>query len=168
MKKAASYALGCKVNQVESEAIAEAFAERGYEIVDINDKADVYVINTCSVTNFGDKKSRQLIRKVKRINPDAIVVAVGCYAQTAPEDIKKIEGVNIILGTKGRNEIVDYVENYNAQQGIDCRVGEIMHEMAFEPISVNKLAGRTRAYLKIQDGCNRYCSSEVQIMFYQI
>ena len=158
MKKAASYALGCKVNQVESEAIAEAFAERGYEIVDINDKADVYVINTCSVTNLGDKKSRQLIRRVKRTNPDAIVVAVGCYAQTAPEDIKKIEGVNIILGTKGRNEIVDYVENYHAEQGVDCRVGEIMHERAFEPISVNKLAGRTRAYLKIQDGCSQFCS----------
>jgi len=158
MKKAASYALGCKVNQVESEAIAEAFAERGYEIVDINDKADVYVINTCSVTNLGDKKSRQLIRRVKRTNPDAIVVAVGCYAQTAPEDIKKIEGINIILGTKGRNEIVDYVENYNAEQGIDCHVGEIMKERAFEPISVNKLAGRTRAYLKIQDGCSQFCA----------
>ena len=91
MKKAASYALGCKVNQVESEAIAEAFAERGYEIVDINEKADVYVINTCTVTNFGDKKSRQLIRRVKRLNPDSVVVAVGCYAQTAPEEIKKID-----------------------------------------------------------------------------
>jgi len=158
MKKAASYALGCKVNQVESEAIAEAFAERGYEIVDINEKADVYVINTCSVTNLGDKKSRQLIRKVKRINPDAVVVAVGCYAQTAPEDIKAIEGVNIILGTKGRNEIVDCVESYTAEKGIDCRVGEIMKERVFEPISVNKLAGRTRAYLKIQDGCSQFCS----------
>ena len=151
MKKAASYALGCKVNQVESEAIAEAFAERGYEIVDINEKADVYVINTCTVTNFGDKKSRQLIRRVKRLNPDSVVVAVGCYAQTAPEDIKKIDGINIILGSKGKNEIVDCVENYRREQGIECNVGEIMHERQFEPISVNKLAGRTRAYLKIQD-----------------
>ncbi|MBR5468509.1 MAG: tRNA (N(6)-L-threonylcarbamoyladenosine(37)-C(2))-methylthiotransferase MtaB [Firmicutes bacterium] len=158
MKKAASYALGCKVNQVESEAIAEAFAERGYEIVDINDKADVYVINTCSVTNLGDKKSRQLIRKVKRVNPEAVVVAVGCYAQTAPDDIKTIEGVNIILGTKGRNEIVDYVENYTEEKGVQCLVGEIMHERDFEPISVHKLAGRTRAYLKIQDGCSQFCS----------
>ena len=158
MKKAASYALGCKVNQVESEAIAEAFAERGYEIVDINEKADVYVINTCTVTNFGDKKSRQLIRRVKRLNPDSVVVAVGCYAQTAPEDIKKIDGINIILGSKGKNEIVDCVENYRREQGIECNVGEIMHERQFEPISVNKLAGRTRAYLKIQDGCSQFCS----------
>ena len=87
MKKVASHALGCKVNQYESEAIAELFAERGYEVVGIDEPADVYVINTCTVTNFGDKKSRQLIRKVKRQNPDAIVAAIGCYAQTQPEKI---------------------------------------------------------------------------------
>ena len=158
MKKAASYALGCKVNQVESEAIAEAFAEKGYEIVNINEKADVYIINTCTVTNLGDKKSRQIIRRAKKLNPDAIVVAIGCYAQTAPEDIKNIDGVNIILGTKGKNEIVEYVENYQKENGLVCTVGEIMKERVFEPISVQKLAGRTRAYLKIQDGCSQFCS----------
>ena len=125
MKKVASHALGCKVNQYESEAIAELFAERGYEVVGIDEPADVYVINTCTVTNFGDKKSRQLIRKVKRQNPDAIVAAIGCYAQTQPEKIKEIEGVNLIVGTNKRREIVDLVENYSAQQGTICTVGEI-------------------------------------------
>ena len=94
MKKAASFALGCKVNQYESEAIAELFAEKGYEIVGIEDEADVYVINTCTVTNFGDKKSRQLIRKVKRQNENAIVAVVGCYAQTAPQELMQVEGIS--------------------------------------------------------------------------
>ena len=110
MKTVASHALGCKVNQYESEAIAELFGERGYQLVDINQQADVYVINTCTVTNLGDKKSRQLIRKVKRQNPDAIVVAAGCYAQTAPEEILAMEGVNIVVGTKDRKKIVELVE----------------------------------------------------------
>ncbi|MDD3570652.1 MAG: tRNA (N(6)-L-threonylcarbamoyladenosine(37)-C(2))-methylthiotransferase MtaB, partial [Lachnospiraceae bacterium] len=158
MKSVASFALGCKVNQVESEAIAEAFAKRGYSVVNIDESADVYVINTCTVTNFGDKKSRQLIRRCKKQNPKALVVVAGCYAQTAPEEIKAIEGVNIVLGTKGRNNIVDEVEKYNAEMGIVNYVGEIMEERKFEPISIHKLMGRTRAYLKIQDGCSQFCS----------
>ena len=158
MKKVASHALGCKVNQYESEAIAELFAERGYEVVGIDEPADVYVINTCTVTNFGDKKSRQLIRKVKRQNPDAIVAAIGCYAQTQPEKIKEIEGVNLIVGTNKRSEIVDLVENYSAQQGTICTVGEILKDHSFEHLSIQKLEGRTRAYLKIQDGCSQFCT----------
>lgn len=158
MKSVASFALGCKVNQVESEAIAEAFAKRGYNVVSIDESADVYVINTCTVTNFGDKKSRQLIRRCKKQNSQALVVVAGCYAQTAPEEIKAIEGVNIVLGTKGRNNIVDEVEKYSAEMGIVNYVGEIMEEKKFEPISIHKLMGRTRAYLKIQDGCSQFCS----------
>lgn len=158
MKSVASFALGCKVNQVESEAIAEAFAQNGYSVVNIDEKADVYVINTCTVTNFGDKKSRQLIRRCKRQNPQAVVVVAGCYAQTAAEEIKAIDGVNIVLGTKGRNEIVAEVENYKAEMGTVNHVGDIMAEKTFEPISIHKLMGRTRAYLKIQDGCNQFCS----------
>lgn len=158
MKRIASHALGCKVNQYESEAIAELFAEKGYEIVGIDDVADVYVINTCTVTNFGDKKSRQLIRKVKRQNPKAVVAAVGCYAQTAPEEIKNIEGINLVIGTKGRKDVVELVENYDESMGVVCTVGEIMHEREFEHLSINKLADRTRAYLKIQDGCSQFCS----------
>jgi len=158
MKSVASFALGCKVNQVESEAIAEAFAEKGYSVVDINDKADVYVINTCTVTNFGDKKSRQIIRRVKRQNPEAVVVVTGCYSQTAPEDVKKIDGVNIIIGTKGRNKVVEEVEKYRFENGIVDYVDSVKFEKVFEPISINKLMNRCRVYIKIQDGCNQFCS----------
>lgn len=158
MKRAASYALGCKVNQYESEAIAELFAEKGYEIVGIDEAADVYVINTCTVTNFGDKKSRQLIRKVKRQNENAVVAVVGCYAQTAPKEIMEIEGVNLVIGTKDRGQIVEMVESYHPEDGVENHVSDIMKERIFEPLFIQKLANRTRAYLKIQDGCSQYCT----------
>ena len=158
MKKAASFALGCKVNQYESEAIAELFAVKGYEIVGIDEEADVYVINTCTVTNFGDKKSRQLIRKVKRQNENAIVAVVGCYAQTAPKELMEIAGVNLVIGTKDRAQIVEMVEQYDRANGVENHVSDIMKERVFEPLSIQKLANRTRAYLKIQDGCSQYCS----------
>lgn len=158
MKRAASYALGCKVNQYESEAIAELFAEKGYEIVGIDEVADVYVINTCTVTNFGDKKSRQLIRKVKRQNENAVVAVVGCYAQTAPKEIMEVEGVNLVIGTKDRGQIVEMVEEYRPEKGVENHVTDIMKERVFEPLSIQKLTNRTRAYLKIQDGCSQYCS----------
>ena len=158
MKKAASFALGCKVNQYESEAIAELFAEKGYEIVGIDEEADVYVINTCTVTNFGDKKSRQLIRKVKRQNENAIVAVVGCYAQTAPKELMEIAGVNLVIGTKDRAQIVEMVEQYDRANGVENHVSDIMKERVFEPLSIQKRANRTRAYLKIQDGCSQYCS----------
>ena len=158
MKSVASFALGCKVNQAESEAVAEAFADRGYEIKNIDEAADIYVINTCAVTNFGDKKSRQLLRKVKRLNPDAIVVASGCYAQVESDVVSAIDEVDIVVGTKGRHNIVDAVEKYIEDRQKVCLVGDIMHERDFEPISVRKLAGRARAYIKIQDGCSQYCS----------
>ena len=158
MKKVASHVLGCKVNQYESEAIAELFAQKGYEIVDIDEWADIYIINTCTVTNFGDKKSRQLIRKVKRQNPEAVVAAIGCYAQTAPDEIKNIEGVNLIIGTKGRKDIVDLVESYVPEMGVVSTVGQIAKEREFEHLTISKLADRTRAYLKIQDGCSQFCS----------
>lgn len=158
MRRAASFALGCKVNQYESEAIAELFAEKGYEIVGIDEEADVYVINTCTVTNFGDKKSRQLIRKVKRQNENAIVAVVGCYAQTAPQELMRVEGVNLVIGTKDRAQIVEMVEQYDKKNGVENHVTDIMKERVFEPLSIQKLANRTRAYLKIQDGCSQYCS----------
>lgn len=158
MKRAASFALGCKVNQYESEAIAELFAEKGYDIVGIDEEADVYIINTCTVTNFGDKKSRQLIRKVKRQNKNAVVAVVGCYAQTAPQELMQVEGVNLVIGTKDRAKIVEMVEHYDAARGVENHVSDIMKERVFEPLSIQKLANRTRAYLKIQDGCSQYCS----------
>lgn len=158
MRSVASFALGCKVNQAESEAVAEAFADKGYEIKNIDEAADIYVINTCAVTNFGDKKSRQLLRKVKRLNPNSIVVASGCYAQVESDVVSAIDEVDIVVGTKGRHNIVDAVEKYIEDRQKVCLVGDIMHERDFEPISVRKLAGRTRAYIKVQDGCSQYCS----------
>lgn len=158
MKKIAFTTLGCKVNMYDTEAMLELFAQKGYEIVEFDDFADIYVINTCTVTNFGDKKSRQIIRRAKRQNPQAIVVATGCYAQVAPDEVEKIQGINIVIGTKNRSEIVEIVEKYTAEQGVVNAVSSIMKEKEFEPLSISKLKGRTRAYLKIQEGCNRFCS----------
>jgi threonylcarbamoyladenosine tRNA methylthiotransferase MtaB len=158
MKKIAFTTLGCKVNLYDTEAMQELFAEKGYQVVDFDDVADVYIINTCTVTNFGDKKSRQMIRRAKRHNPDSIVVAAGCYAQVAPEDIEAVEGINIIMGTKDRHKVVELVESYTDKTKVLNAVTDIMAEKDFEPLHINKLTNRTRAYLKIQEGCNRYCT----------
>lgn len=157
-KKVAFTTLGCKVNMYDTEAMSELFQKKGYEIVDFDKFADIYIINTCTVTNFGDKKSRQAIRRAKKINPDAIVVATGCYAQVAPDDVKKIDGINIVTGTKNRNDIVKIVENYSDKTKIINMVNNVMKKVDFENLSVNNLKGRARAYLKIQDGCDRFCS----------
>ncbi len=157
-KKVAFTTLGCKVNMYDTEAMSELFQKKGYEIVDFDKFADIYIINTCTVTNFGDKKSRQAIRRAKKINPDAIVVATGCYAQVAPDDVKKIDGINIVTGTKNRNDIVEIVENYSDKTKIINMVNNVMKKVDFENLSVNNLKGRARAYLKIQDGCDRFCS----------
>ena len=157
MKKAAFYTLGCKVNQYETEAMAEMFKSSGYEITDFENYADVYVINTCTVTNMSDRKSRQIIRRAKKTNPDAIVAVTGCYAQTSPEDVKKIDGVNIVVGTKDRKNIVELTEAASANNCIDT-VSDIMHTHDFEDLSIKTYQNRTRAYIKIQDGCNQFCS----------
>ena len=114
--------------------------------------------NTCTVTNLGDKKSRQMLRRAKRINPNSVVVATGCYAQVASEEVAKIEGINIVIGTKNRSEIVETVENYVAENGVVNNVSDIMGEKEFEPLQISRLTNRTRAYIKIQEGCNRYCT----------
>lgn len=158
MSKIAFTTLGCKVNLYDSEAMAELFAHKGYEIVDFDEIADIYVINTCTVTNFGDKKSRQMIRRARRLNPNAIIVATGCYAQVAPEVVSAIEGINIVIGIKNRSKVVEIVENYKKEQGIINAVTDIKGEKEFEPLKVSTLKDRTRAYIKIQEGCNRYCS----------
>ncbi len=157
-KKIAFTTLGCKVNMYDTEAMMELFQEKGYEITEFDDFADIYIINTCTVTNFGDKKSRQTIRRAKRLNPNAIVVATGCYAQVAPETVKEIEGINIVIGTKDRHSIVEIVENYKDKTKVLNAVGDIMKERTFEKLSVKNLKNHTRAYLKIQEGCNRFCT----------
>lgn len=156
-KTAAFYTLGCKVNQYETEAMIEMFRQRGYKTVDFNSCADVYVINTCSVTHMSDRKSRQIIRRAKKTNPDSVVVVTGCYAQTAPEDVLKIEGVNLVIGTQNRNEMIDRIEALASDTGISC-VSDIMHTHNFEDLHITKYETRTRAFIKIQEGCNQFCS----------
>lgn len=158
MKKIAFTTLGCKVNMYDTEAMMELFAGKGYEIVEFDDYADIYVINTCTVTNFGDKKSRQIIRRAKRNNPQGIVVATGCYAQVAPKELEDIEGINIIIGTKDRTKVVEIIEDYSIIDGVKNCVSDIMGEKEFEPLKISRLTNRTRAYIKIQEGCNRYCT----------
>lgn len=157
-KKIAFLTLGCKVNMYDTEAMREKFEENGYTVVDFDEKADVYLINTCTVTNFGDKKSRQMIRRAKRLNPDAVVVATGCYAQVADKEVAAIEGINVVIGTKNRAEVVELVENYRAEKGVVNAVEDIKSEKEFEPLKISRLSNRTRAYIKIQEGCNRYCT----------
>ena len=157
MKKAAFYTLGCKVNQYETEAMAELFADAGYEICDFSEKADVYVINTCSVTNMGDRKSRQVIRRAKKTNPDAVVAVTGCYAQTAADEVRGIDGVNIVIGTKGRSDIVRLVEDATAGSS-ENYVTDIMTNHEFEELNIKRYMNRTRAFIKIQEGCNQFCS----------
>ncbi len=158
LKKVAAYTLGCKVNTYDTEAILELFAEKGYIITDFDEFADIYIINTCTVTNLGDKKSRQMIRRARSKNSEAIVVATGCYAQVSPKEVAEINGIDIVLGTKDRSIIVDVVENYKPEYGVLTNVTDIMKEKVFEPLSVYKLNNRVRAFLKIQEGCNQFCS----------
>lgn len=157
-KKIATLTLGCKVNFYDTEAMLELFIKNGYEKVDFEEFADVYLINTCTVTNLSDKKSRQFIRKAKNINKNSIVVATGCYSQVAPDEVSKIEGINLVIGTKDRNKIVEEVQKYNFNFGVKNNVSDIKKEFIFEKLSINNLDNRTRAYLKIQEGCNQYCS----------
>ena len=131
MSTVAFITLGCKVNQFETETMEGLFKKQGYELVPATEQADVYVINTCSVTSFGDKKSRQLIRRVQRLNPQAIIAVTGCYSQAAPHEVKAIEGVRVVLGTRDRANIVNYVEQAMAQEEIIDRVDDIMQAREF-------------------------------------
>ncbi len=158
MPKVALTTLGCKVNQFETETMEGLFKKKGYEIVPFTEAADYYVINTCSVTSLGEKKSRQLIRRAKRQNEQAIIAVTGCYSQVAPEEIKAIDGVRVVLGTKERAHIVDYVERAAREDGILDEVTDIMQADAFEDIPLYDVPQRTRAFLKIQEGCSNFCS----------
>ena len=157
MKKVAFYTLGCKVNQYETEAMLELFEKEGYEKEETEDYADVYVINTCTVTHMSDRKSRQYIRRMKKKNPDAIIAVVGCYSQVSPEEILSIDEVNLVMGTNDRKKIVEEVKKIDASRKVST-VDDIMKVKAFEEIEINKTNGKTRAFMKIQDGCDRYCS----------
>lgn len=156
--KVAFHTLGCKVNQYETSAMAELFSNRGYKIVDFDSIADIYVINTCNVTNQSARKSRQWTRKAIRRNPSAKIVVVGCYSQVEPAEVSQIPGVDVILGTKNRHKIVDIVEEHFKKNKTSVLVEDIMKEKEFEDIAFEGLRHRTRAFLKIQEGCNAFCS----------
>ena len=157
MKTVAFHTLGCKVNTYESNAMLKIFNEADYQEVDFKEVADVYVINTCTVTNTGDSKSRQMIRKAIRKNPQATICVVGCYSQIAPEEIRQIEGVGVVLGTQYRKDIVKYVDEYIKTGQMVIKVDSVMNLRKFEDLNIDRFKN-TRAFLKIQDGCNNFCT----------
>ena len=145
---------GCKVNQYETNAMMQKMIEAGYKVVDFETKADIYIINTCTVTNMADKKSRQMLRRVKEINPEAILVAVGCYAQVAKEKLEQIPEIDLILGINEKNDIVKYVE----QASKNTYVSDVLHQTEFLDFGDVTYTEKTRAVIKVQDGCNQFCS----------
>lgn len=156
--KVAFATLGCRVNQYESEAMIEKFLKEGYSLVDFDALADVYVINTCTVTNMGDKKSRQMISRARRLNPLAVIAVVGCYSQIAPEEVSKLEGVDVVLGTRNKGDIVYFVNRFKEERIKIIKVDEVLKNTTFEDLNIDEYQDKTRAFLKIQDGCNRFCS----------
>ncbi len=150
--------LGCKVNTYESEAVKKQFEDHGFVCVDFNDIADVYIINTCTVTHLGDRKSRQMIRRTKHENPDSILVVMGCYSQVAPNDVAKIPEVDVIIGTDKKSCVYDIVEEFIKTQKRQNVVSDISKKCGYEELSITGYEERTRACLKVQDGCNNFCS----------
>ncbi|MBC3899246.1 tRNA (N(6)-L-threonylcarbamoyladenosine(37)-C(2))-methylthiotransferase MtaB [Acetobacterium malicum] len=157
-RKVGFMTLGCKVNTYDSEAMMEIFETAGYTIVDFSEVADVYVINTCTVTHLGDQKSRKMMRKAKRINPNAIICAVGCYVQVAPDEVEKIVEVDLMIGTKNRGDILAYIDAHLQDLSQRDFVSDIMDEKIFEPLMISEVKGKTRAFIKIQEGCNQFCT----------
>ena len=185
MKTVAFITLGCKVNQYETNAMTQQFIEKGYEVLEHTQKADIYIVNTCTVTNMSDRKSRQMLRRVKELNKEAIVVACGCYAQVAKEELEKIEEINLVLGNNEKKDIVEHVEKYiknqiskkseedkrhieikNAkvqqtteiQKNIETQIENVMNQKEFVEFGDITFTEKTRAVIKIQDGCDRFCS----------
>ena len=156
-KKAALHNLGCKVNAYETEAMQELLEDSGYEIVPFHEKADIYIINTCTVTNMADRKSRQMLHRARKMNPDAIVAACGCYVQEKPEEVA--DCVDIVIGNNRKKEIVHILEEYEkGREGIRKDLVDIGHAMEYEDLHLSRTAEHTRAYIKVQDGCNQFCS----------
>ncbi len=155
--KVAIYTLGCKVKLYESEVIMNSFKKSGYEIVDFEDNADIVIINTCTVTNTSDKKSRNIIRQAVKKHEKAVIVVMGCYSQVRSADIKEIDGVDIIIGNTKKSKVVSLVEEYLKNKKSITEIDDIMHT-DFEPMELDTFETRTRAFVKIQDGCNNFCS----------
>lgn len=156
--KVAFYTLGCKINQYETEAMIDMFKKEGYEIVSHEEPSDVFVINTCTVTNMSDRKSRQMIRKAHKLNPNGVISVVGCYAQTNPADILEIPEVDVVVGSSRKNEIVSLVEKAKRENIVINAVDDIMKVKAFEETPITDSMDRTRVNIKIQEGCQQFCS----------
>lgn len=171
MKKAAFHNLGCKVNSYETEAMQQQLEDAGYEIVPFKEGADVYVINTCSVTNIADRKSRQMLHKAKKMNPQAVVVAAGCYVQAAGEELKKDEAIDLIIGNNKKTELAAILEDYflrmhrkplhghgDSHREAEEFIIDINETKEYENLTISRIADHTRAFIKVQDGCNQFCS----------
>lgn len=158
MKKAALHNLGCKVNAYETEAMQQRLSDCGYEIVPFTEKADVYIINTCTVTNMADRKSRQMLHRAKKMNPQAIVVAAGCYVQASKEACEADEAIDIVIGNNKKQDIVQILQEYEREQKTEHTVIDINHTGEYEDMPVTRMENHTRAYIKVQDGCNQFCT----------
>ncbi len=166
-KKIAFYTLGCKVNQYETNAMIQEFIKKEYQIVEFDEKADIYIVNTCTVTNMADRKSRQMLRRVKELNPEAILVAIGCYAQVAKDELSKIPEIDLILGNNEKKDIYSLVdkmlnernsknENKTAVKKVD--ITDVLHCEEYVDFGEVIFTEKTRAVIKVQDGCDRFCS----------
>ena len=159
MRTAAFHTLGCKVNAYETEAMEQALVAAGYELRSFEERADVYIINTCSVTNIADRKSRQMLHRAKSLNPGAVVVAAGCYAQAAAESLQEDGSVDLVLGNQEKKDLVRILESYFSEDAAPAvYVGDMREAKRYEDLSANRSEEHTRAFLKVQDGCNQYCS----------
>ena len=157
--KVALHNLGCKVNAYETEAMQELLEQKGYEIVPFKEGADVYVINTCTVTNMADRKSRQMIHRAKKMNPEAIVVAAGCYVQAKEQSGEVDECIDVVIGNNKKKDLIEILEQYQEKrQGVKKAVIDINHTKEYEEMHLSKTAEHTRAYIKVQDGCNQFCT----------
>ena len=166
MKKVALHNLGCKVNSYEIDVMQQMLQNKGYEIVDFEQKADIYIVNTCSVTSIADRKSRQMLHKAKKNNPESVVIAVGCYVQTGTETILKDEGIDLAIGNNKKKDLVEILEQYLYERGMhtedktlhNTTIIDINHTKEYEEMTLEQTAEHTRAYIKIQDGCNQFCT----------
>ncbi len=157
-KTAAIVTLGCKVNKYESDGMAELLEKDGYEIIDSENKADVYIINTCSVTNMAEKKSRQMIHRMKRKNPESIIIVAGCYVNAAKEELELDDSIDMVIGNNKKKEIVEILKQYIIDNNIYGNYVDINEKQEYESFHLTKIMDHTRAYVKIQDGCNQFCS----------
>ena len=157
-KTVSFYTLGCKVNQYETNAMAQKFANSGYKVVHGEENADIAIVNTCTVTNMSDRKSRQILRRIKKVNPQTVVVAVGCYVQVAREKVEQIPEIDLVLGNNEKKDIVEYIETYLKEKNKLNKVSDVMYQKQFIDFGTITYTEKTRAAIKIQDGCDRFCS----------